>query len=184
MDVYSVIHNRGSVRKYTQDPVPKEKLTKLLQAAQAAPSWANKQCWRYIVVTNDDKKQQIKGALPEKNPATKAIDQAPIVIVLCADPEESGKAKGREYYLLDAGISMQQLMQAAYAEGLGTCWIAWLEDELKIKEALSIPEDIEIVALTPLGYPAKEPKPTPRKELTEFVYEDEWAKEINLPSSH
>lgn len=174
MDVYSAINERRSVRKYTEDPVPEEKLNKLLEAARIAPSWANKQCWRYIIVKDDDKKEEIFSALPEKNPACKAIKQAPVTIVLCADPEESGKANGKEYYLLDAGISMQQLMLAAHAEGLGTCWIGWVEDENKIREALNIPENIQIVALTPLGYPAKESKPTPRKELSEIVFNEQW----------
>lgn len=174
MDIYSAIQERRSIRQYTGDTVPQEKLNKLLEAARAAPSWANKQCWRYIVVRDKAKKEQIFSALPEKNPASKSVTQAPITIVLCADPSESGKAGKKEYYLLDAGISMQQLMLAAHAEGLGTCWIAWIEDEHEIRKTCNIPDELEIVALTPLGFPAKDSKETPRKELSEIVFSEEY----------
>ena len=175
MDIYSALQNRRSVRKYTEDQVPEDKLNKILEAARIAPSWANKQCWRYIVVKDDDKKKELQAAIPEKNPASKSLTDAPVVIVQCANPEESGNINGKEYYLLDCGISMQQLMLAAHAEGLGTCWIAWIEDEDKIRNVCKVPEDLEIVSVTPLGYPAKESKMPQRKELTEIVSEEEWS---------
>ncbi len=178
MDIYSAIHDRRSVRKFKSDAISQETLESILEAARVAPSWANKQCWRYILVESDNVKDEIYSALPEKNPGTKTIKQAPYTVVLCADPEASGKAGSREYYMLDAGISMQQLMLAAHAEGLGTCWIAWIDDEQKIREALNLPEEIQLIALSPLGYPDKNAKPTPRKELSEIVYKDQWGKEM------
>ncbi len=174
MDVYTAINERRSIRKYTNEQVPEEKLNNVLKAAQAAPSWANKQCWRFVVVKDEAKKEDLASAIPDKNPAKKSLAQAPVVIVQLADPEESGKAESKEYYLLDAGISMQQLMLAAHAEGLGTCWIAWMEDEEKIRKTCNVPDNLKIVALTPLGYPEKESKPTPRKELSEIVCYEEW----------
>ncbi|ACB85693.1 nitroreductase family protein [Natranaerobius thermophilus] len=174
MELYKALHERRSVRKYTDDPVPEEKLSKILEAARIAPSWANKQCWRYIVIKDEGKKEELYSALSEKNPGAKALTQAPVAVILCADPEASGKLNDKEYYMLDAGISMQQMMLAAHAEGLGTCWIGWIDDEKRIRDTFKIPENIEVVGITPLGYPAKESKPTPRKDMSEIVFYEEW----------
>ncbi|NLA05172.1 MAG: nitroreductase, partial [Firmicutes bacterium] len=92
---------------------------------------------------------------------------------LCADPEASGRPDGKDYYLLDAGLAMQQLMLAAHAEGLGTCWVAWF-DESAAREACKVPAPYRVVAFTPLGVPARRPSPRPRKELGEIVFTEEW----------
>ncbi len=174
MDVYEALKERRSVRKYTSDPVPEEKLNKVLEAAQVAPSWKNKQCWRFIVVRNPERKEQLAASMPESNPARMAVGEtAPIVIVLCADTEGSGDKDGKDYYMLDAGLAFQQLMLAAYAEGLGTCWVG-LFDEEKVREACAVPSEFRVVALTPLGVPAKQPSPRPRRDLSEITYAEEW----------
>jgi len=179
MDIYKTLQERRSVRKFMGDPVPQDKLERILDAGRLAPSWSNKQCWRFIVVKDPERKEKLAESMPESNPARKAIGQAaPAVIVLCADPEASGKQDGKDYYLLDSGLAMQQLMLAAHAEGLGTCWIAWF-DESRVREACEVPEDYRVVALTPLGYPEKDPSPKPRKELEEIVYEEKWGNEIS-----
>lgn len=177
MDLYNVIHNRRSIRKYKPDPVPEETLIKLLEAARAAPSWANKQCWRFLVVKDARRKKELAASLPEGNPAAKAVETAPAVVVACADPSASGSIEGKDYYLLDVGIAMQQLVLAAFAEGLGTCWVAWL-DENAIRKACDVPEDFRVVALTPLGIPDKEARAIPRKNLSEIAFEEKWGQSI------
>ncbi len=174
MELYEVLKNRRSVRKYNNEDVGADKLEKVLEAARIAPSWSNQQCWTFIVVRDPEKKKKLAESMPENNPARKAVGEtAPVVLVLCADPAESGKQDDKEYYLLDAGLAMQQLMLAAHAEGLGTCWVAWF-DEDKAREACSVPEDQRIVGLTPLGVPEKQPSEKPRKDLKEIVYAEEW----------
>ena len=173
MDLFEALQERRSIRKYKTDPIPEEKLTKILEAARIAPSWANKQCWSFIVVKDENKRNQLADALPDGNPANKAIRQAPVTIVACGDPSASGKIDGKEYYLLDTGLAMQQLMLAAHSEGLGSCWVAWF-DEKSVRDILSIPEEEKVVALTPLGSPAKEGTVTPRKGLDEMVYQEQW----------
>ncbi len=178
MDLYEALQSRRSVRKYKPDPVPEDKLQNLMNAARIAPSWSNRQCWKFIVVRDRERKKQLAESMPEKNPARKAVaETAPVVIVLCADPKASGKQDGKDYYLLDAGLAMQQLMLAAHAEGFGTCWIAWF-DEAKAKEACSVPKDQRIVGLTPLGVPEKQPSEKPRKDLSEIVYAEQWGKPL------
>jgi nitroreductase len=78
---------------------------------------------------------------------------APLFIVACADPQNSGHKNDMDYYLVDVAISMEHLVLAAAAEGLGTCWIGGMIDEAKIKQELGIPDNMKVVALTPLGYP-------------------------------
>ncbi len=174
MDIYEALENRRSVRKYVADPVPEDKLKKILEAARVAPSWSNKQCWRFVIVRDQARKKQLAESMPEDNPARKAVGEtAPVVLVLCADPRESGDQDGKGYYLLDAGLAFQQLILAAHAEGLGTCWVA-LFDEEKARAACAVPADYRVVAMTPLGYPAKEPSPRPRKELDDIVFEEQW----------
>ncbi len=174
MDIYEVLQDRRSVRKYAPDPVSPEKLTRILDAARIAPSWSNKQCWKFIIVSDPEKKKQLAASMPSDNPALKAVrDTAPVVLVLCADPEASGKQDGKDYYLLDAGLAMQQLMLAAHAEGLGTCWIA-LFDEEKARPVCAVPPEYRVVALTPLGVPEKQPGERPRQKLEEMVYLEQW----------
>jgi nitroreductase len=174
MDLYKVLQDRRSIRKYKPDPVPEEKLKRILEAARLAPSWSNKQCWKFIIVRDPEKKKQLAASMPSDNPAVKAVGEtAPIVLVLCADPAKSGNQDGKSYYLLDAGLALQQLMLAAHAEGLGTCWVA-LFDEEKARPACAVPPEYRVVALTPLGVPEKQPAERPRKELSEIVYAEDY----------
>lgn len=176
MDLYEVLESRRSVRKYKTEDVSEEKLKKVLEAARIAPSWSNLQCWRFIVVRDGEVKKELGASMPDNNPAKKAVGEtAPVVVVLCANPKESGDQDGKDYYLLDAGLAMQQMMLAAQAEGLGTCWVA-LFDEAKAREACSVPEDYRVVGLTPLGYPEKQPSARPRKEFGEIIFNEKWGK--------
>ena len=88
--------------------------------------------------------------------------------------EQSGVQDGKEHPL-DAGLAMQQLMLAAYAEGLGTCWVCWF-DEAKARAALKVPDSYRVVGLTPLGVPGHAPSPRPRRELDEIVFAEEWGR--------
>jgi nitroreductase len=104
----------------------------------------------------------------------KALAQAPIVIVLCADPTQSGAVRGQDYYLADCGIAAQSLMLAANAQGLGTVFVGIFQEE-PLRDLLGIPENIRVVGLFPLGYPAEEKKEGPkRKPLEEFCFFEKW----------
>jgi len=173
MDIFQVVRDRRSIRKYKDMPVEQEKIEQILDTARLAPSWKNMQCWRFLVLTDADRRAKVLEAFPEDNPGKKAIAMAPVVIVVCADPRESGVENGIEYYIADTAIAFEHLCLTAHALGLGTCWMGWY-DEARIKASLGIPEAIRIVGITPLGYPDQEPKPRPRKELHEIAFFDEW----------
>jgi nitroreductase len=168
MEFMDVVRQRRSVRKYRPDSVPQEKIDCILEAAQLAPSWANGQCWTFIVVTDP----QVKHELAEAG--NEWIEHAPVIIAACADPKQSGAKGDQSYYLLDIGIAMEHLVLAAVEQGLGTCWIGWF-DEKKARKALSVPDALRVVATTPLGYPDEEPDARPRKTLSEIVRKDRWS---------
>jgi nitroreductase len=173
MDLFQVIRDRRSIRKYKDTPVEWEKIEQVLNAARLAPSWKNQQCWRFLVLTGPARKAGLLAAFGEDNPGKKAIAMAPSVIVVCADPAESAVENGIEYFVADTSIAFEHLCLAAHDLGLGTCWMGMF-DEKVAKAALGIPEAIRIVGMTPIGYPDQEPKPRPRKELAEIAYHDEW----------
>jgi nitroreductase len=187
METLETIKNRRSIRKFKTDPVDEATLTKILDAARLAPSWANTQCVRYIVVRSTEIKNALADAIqahPElgKNPGANGVRLAPVVIVAIAEKGLSGyfngKAateKGEYWYMLDAGIAMEHLVLAAADLGLGTVHIG-LFDAQKVAEILKIPANYCVIEMTPLGYPEFQPNPRPRKELEEIVYREEFGK--------
>ena len=182
MDTFEAIYNRRSVREYKDTPVPDDVLHKVLDAARWAPSWANTQCTRYVVVKDPAAKEKLAGALSAGNPATEAIKHAPVVIVACAVLHRSGFKKGTactdkgEWYMFDVGLAMETLALAAHALGLGTVHVGLIPDSKVVDEIIGLPEDIVSVEMTPLGYPAVETKVIPRKDLSELVFYEKYGK--------
>ena len=166
------IRKRRSVRKYEEREVTDEQLGQVLEAARLAPSWKNQQTWQFLVIRDAGKRQAVAEVL-EGNPSQRGVAAAPVLIVVCADPEQSGVENGKEYYMADIGIVMDHIMLEAADMGLGTVFIGWY-DEGRMREVLGVPEQFRIVGMTPLGYPAKEPRPVPRKELDELVHWETW----------
>jgi nitroreductase len=166
LEFMDVVRKRRSIRKYRPDPVPQAEIDYVLEAARLAPSWGNKQCWRYIVVTDEALRKRI--SLRESTAA------APAIVVACADPALSGNRDGKPYFMLDVGIGMEHLVLAAAERGLGTCWLGGQFDEKVVKEALGVPENVRVVAMTPLGYPDEDPAPRDRKPAGELVGRNHW----------
>jgi nitroreductase len=185
MEVLEAIKNRRSIRKYKSDAVDEKILESVLDAARLAPSWANTQCWKFIVIRDNETKTKIADALlinPTigSNPAVKALKMAPVAIVAIAEKKVSGyfngktaTSKGENWYLYDIGIAMENLVMAATAAGLGTVHIGLFEDQ-KVAAILQIPDNYEVVAMTPLGYPEFQPNQRPRKALNEIVFKEKF----------
>jgi nitroreductase len=164
--------------------VEEGKLQIILEAVSQAPSWANRQCWHFVIVREEPVRKAIsefsyvesyfspKGY--KDNPARKGIAQAPVLLIACADPEQSGHLWEQPYYLADLGIAAQNLMLSARALGLGTVFVG-VFDERKIKELLGIPDFIRVVGIFPLGYPLKNGGEGPgRKSVDEIVHNEKW----------
>ncbi len=176
MEFFDVIRQRRSIRRYKTEEVGREKMLKVLEAGRLAPSWKNGQSWHYLVVSDSKLKAKL-GTLMNNNPDADVYNNAPYIVVLCADPSQSGRHNEQNYYLVDAGISMEQCVLAATAEGLGMCWTG-IFDEAALKSLLKIPENIRVVALSPLGVPDQQPKPRPRKTLEEITFGNFWGKPL------
>ncbi len=175
MEVMQAIETRRSIRRYKNTPVDDKTLEAVLNAARLAPSWANTQCWRFIVVSDASIKAELADMIGE-NPAVNAIKDAPVVIVACAELGKSGYYNGEQasdqgdWYMFDVAVAMQNLVLAAHSLGLGTVHVGLHFDTKKAASILGIPPDFRAVEMTPLGYPDQEPRPRPRKELSEIVF--------------
>ncbi len=169
MNFHELVQNRYSVREYKSDPVPREALEKVLEAARLAPTAANRQPVRLVVLETAKGKEQFR-ALYHRD----WVLQAPILIFICAVPGEAWvRQDGRNYALVDAAIVMDHLILAAADQGLGTCWVANFNAE-EARRMLHIPDAVDPVAFTPLGFPADKPKSKERKPLQSIVYWGCW----------
>jgi len=169
MDVFEAIKERRSVRNYEEKPVEKEKLTRIFEAARLAPSASNHQEWRFVVVRDKSK----IAALMEAANNQRFVAEAPVVIACCAETDEHRMRCGEPCYPIDVAIAIDHITLAAVALGIGTCWIGSFYPE-KVRKILNIPEDIKVVELLTMGYPADRPQPKSRKTVDEIVHYEEW----------
>lgn len=168
MEFLELAKKRYSVRAYKNDPVEDEKLEKILEAARLAPTAVNYQPFRIIVLKTEGKKEELKSVYQAE-----WFSEAPIVICICSIPQNAwSRRDGKNYADVDATIVMDHIILAATSLGLGTCWVGAFDVEAA-KKVLSLPEGVEPLVFTPLGYAADEPGPKSRKRLSELVrYED------------
>jgi len=174
MDFYKVVRTRRSIRSYKPDPIPNDVLRRVLEAARIAPSGLNRQPWKFIIVRDESLKKKVARACHNQM----FIAEAPLVIVACGYNIHwnRGGYMGDLSMLIDVSIAFTHLILAARAEGLGTCWIGSFDNE-EVKNILGIPKDVNVVAITPLGYPKGEKfsEPEPRKNLSEIVSIDKFS---------
>lgn len=179
MNVTEAVRSRRSIRKYKPDPIGAEILNAVLDAARWAPSWANTQCCRLVIVEKPETKMRIAEAMSPTNPAQDAVRNAPVLIVACAEMGRSGFKKGEaatdkgDWFMFDVALAVQNLMLAAHELGLGTVHVG-LIDARKIEDILQVPEGARVVELIPLGYPAEQPEGPGRKELSEIVFHEKY----------
>jgi nitroreductase len=160
-----LVKNRYSVRDYQNKPVEESLLLKILEAGRLAPSACNNQPWAFIVIRKEATKKMLAAAYERA-----WFVSAPVIIALCCDLSQAWRRKdGRAYGDVDVAIAMDHITLAATEAGLGTCWIAnFILDHAR--KVLELPESIEPVVFTPLGYPSTTPPPKKRKPLSEIVH--------------
>jgi nitroreductase len=168
LSLMEIIKGRRSIRAYSGQPVEKEKLDAVLDAARLAPSARNRQKWQFIIITDPE----IKDLMHEACNNQPSVKQAPVCIVV-VDEEPGVMSCGQAVDTVDASIAFSFLILKAYEEGLGTCWLGHFDKD-KVKTALGIPENMSVVAVTPLGYPAENPDARPRKSLEEITRYDKY----------
>ncbi len=169
MDVIDVIRKRRSIRDYADTPVERDTLQRVLEAGRLAPSANNRQEWRFIVVTDPQRRRQLAAAAN----AQQFVAQAPVVIACCAEHDGRVMRCGQLAYPIDVAIAIDHMTLQAAAEGLGTCWIgAFGEDQ--VKRILGIPEAVVVVELLTVGYAAGPPRPLERLPLDTLVHWETW----------
>jgi nitroreductase len=174
MDLIKVINERRSIRKYKSDPVPDSLIVQILEAARQAPSWANTQAPRFVVVKDQATKQALADTVATFNPGRQALIDAPCVICLFAKKETSGYFQGKaatdkgDWCLFDAGIAMEHLVLAAWNLGLGTVHMGAFNHKAA-QAVLKIPDDYTVIELSPVGYFDEVPAAKPRRPLAETV---------------
>ncbi len=170
MNFQELIKTRYSVRAYKPDPVEEDKLARVLEAARLAPTAANRQAFRVIVLPTKGRETELRRVYGRD-----WFTQAPLVLAVCAVPAESWvrKADGWSAAEVDATIAMTHIVLAAAEEGLGTCWIAAF-DPVAAREVLGLPANVIPSAFTPLGYPADSPAPKKRRTLADIVLKERW----------
>ena len=170
MDIYQAIRTRKSVRSFLNKDIEEDKLQRILEAVRLAPSAKNTQEWRFVVVRDRQKREQLARAADNQT----FVGEAPVVIACCAETDKRVMRCGLECYPIDVAIAIDHLTLAAAAEGLGTCWIGAFESE-RVKQILGIPQEIIVVELLILGYP-QDPaiKEKSRLKLAEIVHYEKW----------
>ncbi|OGS36503.1 MAG: hypothetical protein A2293_00570 [Elusimicrobia bacterium RIFOXYB2_FULL_49_7] len=168
-----LIGERRSVREYSDQPVEKEKIEQLLNAARLAPSACNAQPWRFVVVSEPTARAAaIKEGLGGVVVPNTWAKTAPVIIVACSDlslvtHKLAERVQGVQYHLIDIGIAMEHLVLKATELGLGTCYIGWFNGKALCR-TLQLPSSWKAECLITLGYPASVPEPTPRKSLQDI----------------
>ena len=168
MDTIETIMNRRSVRKFQPKPVSDEDLKTIIEAGRQAPSAANRQPWHFVVVKNEDRRQKLADACSGQT----WLAGAAVIIAGVGKP-----AVNEKWYPVDVAIAMQNMILAATSLGYGTCWIGAFDQE-RVKSVLGIPEDLTVVALTPIGVPDDRPEARPRQPLSEFASLDRYGEQL------
>ena len=169
MDFFTLIQNRRSVRLYQDAPIETDKLHKILESANLAPSAGNLQGYEIYLVTQLEQRQGLVNAARGQE----FLAQAPLVLIFCANPlRSSGRysQRGRDLYCIqDATIACTYAMLAAQELGLATVWVGAFNDDA-VRQVASIPPELNPVAMLPIGYAAESPQPRPRRKLQELVH--------------
>jgi nitroreductase len=167
MTFLKLAQERYSVRGYKPDPVEEEKLHYVLEAARLAPTAANRQRFQLIVIHTEGREEELRRIYDKE-----WFVQPPLVLCACRYPMDPER-KRKDYTDVDIGIVIDHLILAATEQGLGTCWIGAF-DPVAACEILGLPDEVEPVVFTPLGYPDAPPRPKTRKSLEELVRYERW----------
>lgn len=169
MEFNEVIKNRRSIRQFKPTEIPDETIREILELAQLAPSAGNLQAYKVKIIKSKEDKMKLKEATMSKQ---ESLVSAPVVLVICADREESGKKyeeRGKNLYSIqDATIFASYVQLTIASMGLTAVWVGGFSEE-EVKSALSLPENLQPVAMIPFGYPDGEPRPRERKNLEDII---------------
>ena len=163
MDVKNVVSSRYSCRKFADRPIEQEKIEQIMEAARLAPTASNEQHNKHIVVTD---KELIRSMVPACKDQ-KWVETAAAILVECAIGDRT-MICGHSARLVDASIAMSYMNLQAVELGLQGTWLGWFYPE-KVKKVLDLPEEYEVYAVMPIGYPDDGGRPREKKPAEEVV---------------
>lgn len=169
MDVLDAIRTRRSIRSYLPDEVERDKLDQVLEAARLAPSGANRQAWRFVVVRDAGIRRQLAGVTRGQD----FVADAPVVIAAVSTDPTATTGSGEPAHRIDISIAVDHMTLAAHGLGLGTCWVGAF-DQRGAERVLKVPRTAEVVVLLTLGYPARDGVFRGRKSIEEIVSYDSY----------
>jgi nitroreductase len=170
MEFRKLVSGRYSVRSYSPRPVPEKTLQQVLEAGRLAPTAANRQPFCILVIHTEGRREELRRIY-----AREWFVQGPLVLGVCGLPEEAWvRGDGKSYCDVDAAIVMDHLILAAADQGLGTCWVGAFNVQAA-REVLGLPDGVEPVAFTPIGYPADRRGLKKRKRLDQLVRYERWS---------
>jgi len=172
VDCIDAIKTRRSIRIFKPDPVDEQDLQTILEAGRWAPSAGNLQPCYFVVVREEEQRKKVREAALDQD----ALATAPVIIVVCADPQRSSKygERGMNHFcLLDCANAAENMLLAAQALGYGSCWMGGFS-EGRMKKVLELPADFRVVAVIPIGRPGEAPEPRDRRPLSDLVRWDRW----------
>jgi nitroreductase len=175
MHVLEAIEKRRSIRKFKKQEIKDEYINLLIYAASLAPCAGNTQEWRFIIVKDEKKKEELAKASYNQL----WMKDAPVIIAICADEEEIGNrygSRGKKMYMyIDCALAAENLILLAQSLGLGTCIVGAFDDE-EISRILKLPKNVKPIMLIPVGYPAEEPEKPFKKDLEDITFINEYGK--------
>lgn len=169
MNVFDAIKSRRSIRSYLAKPVEEEKFARLLEASRLAPGARVEQDFKMVIVTDNNLKRELIPACEGQS----FLAEAPIVLVMCSTNDRNMLC-GQPVRTIDCSIAISFMLLEAEELGLGMCWLgAFKADE--VQQILEIPNEYKVVAVIPIGYPAKSGNPTSRKSIDKLVCYNKWS---------
>ena len=168
-ETISTILSRKSVRDYSDRKVSADTIEMLLRAAMSAPTAVNKQPWKFIVVTNEDKLKQMADSLPY----AKMIKTAPLVVVVCGNAAKFLDGEAREFWVQDCSAATENMLLAAHSLGLGAVWTGaypGMERVNMLRNILDLESNLIPLCAVPIGYPAENPEVKNKWKADNIIY--------------
>lgn len=161
-DLLDIIKGRRSIRKYQEKEVPDQAIAQMLEAARWAPSAANNQPWRFVVLKDPQLKEEVVRTFQGLAAINSFVKSAPLIFLIYVE-------SSHRWVELDCGMACQNLMLEAHSLGLGTCFIG-AYNEKALKNVLGLSERARIIGLITCGFPDEQPSPKTRHPLEEIAF--------------
>src|SRR3989344_6071109 len=182
MDVFQAIHTRRSIRKYLNKPVDWDRVVNILEAGKFAPNAGNLSNFKFIAIRDEEQRKKIANACLQQH----WMAQAPVHIAVVSEPEKSKRFYGvrgeRFYTIQDCAAAIENMLLAAHSLGLGSCWVGAFQED-KVRDILSLPEQIMVHTIITLGYPAEKPVMPAKYRIEHMVFLEKWGQKKNIPFS-